>query len=152
MKFKVTRPDGTDNSGKTYLVVNTDEPYAGKVADLIENEERRKGTWEHGEKTMREVMGIPEAEPKDLLISEDGVNVTKSCKFHEYCKANNIDLGGRCPEVMDLSGNIILRSENESGFFIIGYYVTDTLIEIYDSDLKLALELLSNAEKMKPPV
>lgn len=41
-----------------YLVVNIDEPYAGQVADLIEAEERRKGTWDHGDKTMREVMGI----------------------------------------------------------------------------------------------
>jgi len=40
------------------LVINIDEPYAGKVADMIEDEERRKGTWEHGEKTMREVMGL----------------------------------------------------------------------------------------------
>lgn len=58
LKFKVTRTDGTDNSGKKYLVVNVDESYAGQVADLIEAEERRKGTWEHGQKTMREVMGI----------------------------------------------------------------------------------------------
>lgn len=41
-----------------YLVINTDEPYAGRVADMIETIERRKGTWEYGNKTMREVMGI----------------------------------------------------------------------------------------------
>ena len=58
MQFQVTRTDGTDNSGKLYLVVNVDEPYAGQVADLIEAEERRKGTWDHGDKTMREVMGV----------------------------------------------------------------------------------------------
>ena len=58
MKFKITRTDGTNNSGKSYLVVNTDEPYSGKVADLIEAEERKKGTWEHGEKSCREVMKI----------------------------------------------------------------------------------------------
>ena len=62
MKFKVTRTDGTDNSGKKYLVVNIDEPYAGQVADLIEAEERRKGTWEHGNKSLREVMEIPSEE------------------------------------------------------------------------------------------
>ncbi len=59
MKFKVTRTDGKNNSENCYLVVNIDEPYAGIVADLIEIEERRKGTWEHGDKTMREVSGMP---------------------------------------------------------------------------------------------
>ena len=58
MKFKVTRSDGTDNPEKSYLVVNVDEQYAGKVADLIEQEERQKGTWDHGEKSCREVMSI----------------------------------------------------------------------------------------------
>lgn len=47
-------------SKNTYLVVNTDEPYAGQVADLIEAGEKRKGTWDHGDKTLREVMGIAE--------------------------------------------------------------------------------------------
>lgn len=42
----------------TYLVVNTDEPYAGEVADLIEAHERAKGTWDHGVQSLREVMGI----------------------------------------------------------------------------------------------
>lgn len=58
MKFTVTRTDGKENKNTKYLIVNIDEPYAGMVADLIENEERNKGTWEHGEKTMREIMGI----------------------------------------------------------------------------------------------
>lgn len=58
MKFQVIRTDGKDNSNNKYLVVNIDEPYAAQVADLIEKEERRKGTWDHGDKTMREVMGI----------------------------------------------------------------------------------------------
>lgn len=48
----------TQKGDLRYLVVNADEPYAGQVADLIEAEERNKGTWEHGSKTMREVMGI----------------------------------------------------------------------------------------------
>ncbi|MBC9783491.1 hypothetical protein H1S01_03065 [Heliobacterium chlorum] len=59
MKFNVTRTDSTDNGDKKYLVVNVDEPYAGEVADLIEANERAKGTWEHGDKTMREIMGLP---------------------------------------------------------------------------------------------
>lgn len=41
-----------------YLVVNTDELYAGRVADIIETGEKAKGTWDHGDKTLREVMGI----------------------------------------------------------------------------------------------
>lgn len=51
-----------------YLVVNIDEPYAGRVADLIEAEERRKGTWDHGNKSLREVMGI---EKRPIYSSED---------------------------------------------------------------------------------
>lgn len=68
MKFQVLRTDGIDNSDKKYLVINVDEPYAGQVAVLIETEERRKGTWEHGNKTMREVMGI---EPVELIQDMD---------------------------------------------------------------------------------
>jgi len=59
LKFKVTRTDGKDNGNEKYLIVNTKEPYAGLVADLIESEERCKNTWEHGEdKSMRSIMGI----------------------------------------------------------------------------------------------
>lgn len=53
-KYRQSKGKGSN----LYLVVNIDEPYAGKVADLIEAEERRKGTWDHGNKSMREVMGI----------------------------------------------------------------------------------------------
>lgn len=49
------------NPDNTYLVVNTDELYAGAVADLIESHERQKGTWDHGGKSLREVMRIPPA-------------------------------------------------------------------------------------------
>ncbi len=74
MKFKVERTDGQDNTGKNYLVVNVDEPYAGQVADLIEAEERRKGTWEHGNKTMREIMGILDVKNKNLFrLNDDGI-------------------------------------------------------------------------------
>lgn len=62
--YKITRTitdyriaDGR-NPNPHYLVVNTDEPYAGMVADLIEVGERSKGTWEHEEHNLREVMGI----------------------------------------------------------------------------------------------
>lgn len=58
MKFNVTRTDGKGNSNNKYLVINIDEPYAKEIADRIELEERRKGTWEHGNKTMCEIMGI----------------------------------------------------------------------------------------------
>ena len=51
MKFKVIRTDKKDNSNEKYLLVNINEPYAGIVADLIEAEERRCGTWEYGNKT-----------------------------------------------------------------------------------------------------
>ncbi|MEN6349318.1 MAG: hypothetical protein ABFD08_07995 [Syntrophomonas sp.] len=40
-----------------YLVVNTDESYAGEVADHIEAHERAKGTWEH-DGSLREFIGI----------------------------------------------------------------------------------------------
>lgn len=74
MKFKVLRTNGTDNYDRKYLVVNIDEPYAGQVADLIEAEERRKGTWEYGEKNMREVMGIGNMDNKKVFrLNEDGV-------------------------------------------------------------------------------
>jgi len=56
-KFRVTPKDGKINENERYMVVNIDEPYAGLVADMIENNERLKGTWEHGDRTMREVMG-----------------------------------------------------------------------------------------------
>jgi hypothetical protein len=58
MKYELRRTDGKDITGHTYLIVNTDEPYAGEVADLIEAGERAKGTWDHGDKNLRQVMGI----------------------------------------------------------------------------------------------
>jgi len=60
VKYEIYRTDGKDISGNTYLVVNTDEPYAGEVADVIEIHERAKGTWEHGGKSLRQIMGIKE--------------------------------------------------------------------------------------------
>ena len=57
MKYHIERTDGKD-IGNTYLVVNTDEPYAGRVADMIETCERTKGTWDHADQSLREVMGI----------------------------------------------------------------------------------------------
>lgn len=68
MKYTITRTDGKDITGNTYLVVNTDEPYAGIVADLIEQGEKKKGTWDHGQATLRQVMGIKEDEPKTETV------------------------------------------------------------------------------------
>jgi len=52
---------GRLNDGKNpmnfYLVVNTDESYAGEVADIIEYNERVKGTYNHLG-TLREYMNI----------------------------------------------------------------------------------------------
>ena len=62
MKYEIYRTDDKDISGNSYLVVNVDEPYAGEVADMIEKHERSKGTWEHGDKSLREVMNIKEAQ------------------------------------------------------------------------------------------
>ena len=56
-KFRVAHDNGKANENKRYLVVNIEEPYAGLVADMIENSERLKGTWEHGDITMCKVMG-----------------------------------------------------------------------------------------------
>lgn len=54
-----------------YLVVNIDEPYAGEVADIIEAGERIKGTWEHGDPSLREVMSIEYEAPEGLLAIQE---------------------------------------------------------------------------------
>jgi|GEM_PF-1305312 len=60
----------------TYLIVNTDEPYAGQVADMIEAHERAKGTWDHGDKSLREVMELPIKATGQMMSTE-----LKPCPF-----------------------------------------------------------------------
>lgn len=91
MKFNVTRTDGKDNSNEKYLVVNVDEPYAGTVADLIEFYERKKGTWEHGDKSIREIIGINKE--TDLVTRTDGKDnlPEKEVKKCGFCGEDILD-------------------------------------------------------------
>jgi hypothetical protein len=74
--------DSRQGDGKSrcnhYLIVNTDEPYAGIVADLIEVHEKDKSTWDHGDQSLREVMGIPGTK------KENCIDVYKS---GDYCRS-----------------------------------------------------------------
>lgn len=95
-KYKVTRTDGTDVGNNSYLVVNTDEPYAGEVADLIEQHERGKGTWEHGVGSMRKIMGIQEEAfdfPEDLpewhVTYEDDEGDVERTRFPSVSRAED---------------------------------------------------------------
>ena len=79
------------NTDNTYLVINTDEPYAGEIADTIELHERLKGTWDHGEKSLREVMGISGEKQTDLtsqlaLAQADNAVLTEAYMATESVK------------------------------------------------------------------
>lgn len=92
MKYRIERTDGKDISGNTYLVINTDEPYAGEIADIIELNERKSGRWEHGEKSLREVMGIQNGVSELQLlrkIAAAGEKVCKECPVNIGCIPND---------------------------------------------------------------
>lgn len=97
----------TDN---TYLVINVDEPYAGIVADLIESEEKRKGTWDHGEKSMREVIGIEEDVHdifKELMkLREENLNLKFTADTYTY-------LSEVLKEMPDILPQVLAKVNNE---------------------------------------
>jgi hypothetical protein len=42
MEYNVERVDGQDNPDTTYIVIDSDKPYAGKIVDIIKKEENIK--------------------------------------------------------------------------------------------------------------
>ena len=99
MKYHIERTDGKDITGNTYLVVNADEPYAGRVADIVEACERAKGTWDHGDHSLREVMDIAEADSNEHVETYKSWDFCKAtgCNFLIRDEAIRADLCKSCP-------------------------------------------------------
>ena len=99
MKYHIERTDGKDITGNTYLVVNADEPYAGRVADIIEACERAKGTWDHGDHSLREVMDIAEADSNEHVETYKPWDFYKAtgCNFLIRDETIRADLCKSCP-------------------------------------------------------